>query len=56
MARILFSPIGDTDPVRYCYDGACLHIVRHYHPDKVVLFLTKAMSEKEKNISVILNQ
>ena len=49
MARILFSPIGDTDPVRYCYDGACLHIVRHYHPDKVVLFLTKAMSEKEKN-------
>ena len=48
MARILFSPIGDTDPVRYCYDGACLHIVRHYHPDKVVLFLTKAMSEKEK--------
>ena len=47
MTRILFSPIGDTDPVRDCYDGACLHIVRHYHPDKVVLFLTAEMSRRE---------
>lgn len=48
MARILFSPIGDTDPIRNCYDGACLHIVRHYHPDKVILFLTKSMSDMER--------
>ena len=31
--KILFSPIGTTDPVRNCRDGACLHILRHYHPD-----------------------
>lgn len=48
MARVLFSPIGDTDPIRNCYDGACLHIVRHYHPDKVILFLTKSMSDMER--------
>ncbi len=44
---ILFSPLGDTDPVRDCYDGACLHILRHYRPDMVVLFYTKEMVEKE---------
>lgn len=48
MARVLFSPIGDTDPIRNCYDGACLHIVRHYQPDKVILFLTKTMSDMER--------
>ena len=47
MERILFSPLGDTDPVRGCYDGAMLHILRHYHPARVVLFYTKDMAEKE---------
>ena len=37
--RVLFSPIGTTDPIRDCYDGGCLHIVRHYRPQKVVLYL-----------------
>lgn len=45
--KILFSPLGDTDPVRGCYDGACLHILRHYRPEMVVLFYTAAMKEKE---------
>ena len=45
--KILFSPIGDTDPVRDFYDGACLHIVRHYHPSKVILFYTRDESEKD---------
>ena len=47
MERILFSPLGDTDPVRGCYDGAMLHIVRHYQPERVVLFYTHDMAEKE---------
>lgn len=47
--RILFTPAGDTDPVRGFRDGAILHILRHYTPvDKVILFLTKDMEEKEK--------
>ncbi len=46
--RILFTPAGDTDPVRDYHDGAILHILRHYDVDKVILVLTKDMEEKEK--------
>lgn len=28
MARILFSPVGNTDPITNNYDGAMLHIIR----------------------------
>lgn len=45
--RILFTPAGDSDPVRDYHDGAMLHILRHYPVDKVILFLTKDMEEKE---------
>lgn len=45
---ILFTPAGDTDPVRGFRDGAILHILRHYpEVEKVILFLTKEMEEKE---------
>ena len=47
--RILFSPLGDTDPVRGCYDGAMLHIVRHYQPERIVFFYTHDMAEKERH-------
>ena len=47
--RILFSPLGDTDPVRGFYDGAMLHIVRHYQPARIVLFYTHDMAEKERH-------
>ena len=46
--RILFSPLGDTDPIRGCHDGAMLHILRHYRPTRVVLFYTYDMAEKER--------
>ncbi len=46
--RILFTPAGDTDPVRGFRDGAMLHILRHYPADKVIVFLTKDMEEKEE--------
>lgn len=46
---ILFTPAGDTDPVRGFRDGAILHILRHYpQTEKVILFLTQEMEEKEK--------
>lgn len=48
MKKVLFSPIGNTDPIRECYDGACLHIVRHYRPDEVVLFFTQEMWKREQ--------
>ena len=36
--RILFSPVGGTDPIRNCHDGSMLHICRHYKPDIVYLY------------------
>ena len=45
--RILYTPVGDTDPIRGCYDGAMLHIVRHYNPDMAILVLSKEMEQKE---------
>lgn len=44
---ILYTPAGDTDPIRDCHDGSMLHIIRHYHPHKVVIFLSKDMVAKE---------
>lgn len=31
--KILYSAVGDTDPIRDLRDGAILHIVRWYQPD-----------------------
>lgn len=46
--KILFSPIGGTDPIseNNCRDGSMLHICRHYKPDKVILFLSGEMVKK----------
>ncbi|MFP3770536.1 type III-A CRISPR-associated CARF protein Csm6 [Enterococcus faecium] len=43
--RILFSPIGNTDPWRNDRDGAMLNIVRHYKPDLTFLFFTESIWE-----------
>ena len=40
---ILFSPIGNTDPVSHGRDGAMLHICRNYRPSKVYLFYSREM-------------
>ena len=45
--KILYSPVGDTDPIRNFRDGGVLHIVRHYQIDMAVLFLSAEMAEKE---------
>lgn len=44
--KILFSPIGSTDPIRNMHDGSMLHIIRHYQPDKIFLFFTYEMHER----------
>ncbi|MDE6620915.1 MAG: CRISPR-associated protein Csm6 [Lachnospiraceae bacterium] len=41
--KILFSPIGGTDPIKYYRDGSMLHICRHYRPDIVYLYLSQEM-------------
>ena len=50
MAKILFSPIGGSDPIRNFRDGSMLHICRYYKPDKVILYMSREMLEnQEKN-------
>ena len=46
--KYLFSPIGNTDPIKYLYDGSMLHICRYYEPDVVYLYLSKEMVENHK--------
>lgn len=41
--KILLSPIGGTDPIKYFHDGSMLHICRHYKPDVVYLYLSHEM-------------
>lgn len=43
--KILFSPVGGTDPIKYLRDGSMLHICRHYKPDVVYLYLSHEMME-----------
>lgn len=49
MSKILFTCVGSTDPIRNNYDGAMLHIIRHFMPEAVYIFFTKEMGDREKN-------
>ncbi len=40
---VLFTCVGTTDPVRGYRDGGMLHIMRHYRPKKVYIFLSEEM-------------
>jgi len=48
--KILFSPVGGTDPIAETNlrDGSLLHICRKYHPDLVYLYLSGEMLEHHK--------
>lgn len=45
----LFSPIGNTDPIKYMRDGSMLHIARVYKPDVIIMYLSKEMVENHNN-------
>lgn len=49
MKRILFSPIGNSDPVNAGYDGSWIHCCRKIKPDLTVIYLSAEMDEKEKS-------
>lgn len=38
--KLLFTCMGTSDPVRGYHDGPMLHIIRHYRPDVVCVFLS----------------
>lgn len=41
--QILFSCVGSSDPVCGLHDGGMLHILRHYRPKKVLLYISREM-------------
>ena len=48
MKKVLFSPVGSTDPISNCRDGGMLHICRVFLPDKVYLYISKEMCKYHK--------
>lgn len=46
--KILFTCVGTSDPVRSFRDGPWLHIMRHYRPEVVYVFLSAEMVRKER--------
>lgn len=47
---ILFSPVGGTDPISNtnAMDGSLLHICRVYRPDKVIMYMSKEILDKQQ--------
>lgn len=50
MSKILFSPVGGTDPVslQNLKDGALIHCCRKFQPDTIYLYLSKEMIALEE--------
>ena len=46
--KYLFTPVGNTDPIKYFHDGSMLHICRHYKPDIIYMYLSKEMMDNQK--------
>ncbi|PMB85061.1 hypothetical protein CJ206_00710 [Dolosicoccus paucivorans] len=54
--KILFSPVGTADPVANGMDGALIHIIRHYKPDYVYIYLTDKFKKlKQEDEAVYRN-
>lgn len=47
--KILFSPLGMTDPISNFRDGSMLHICRYYDIDKVYLYMSKEVYDHHIN-------
>lgn len=59
MKKILFTPIGMTDPITNLRDGSMLHICRVYKPDIVILYMSEEVvknHEKDNRYLYCLEQ
>lgn len=59
MSKILFSPLGMTDPITHLFDGSMLHICRVYKPDIVILYMSAeviAFHEKDNRYVYCINK
>lgn len=46
--KVLFSPLGHTDPVSGEYEGSFLHILRLCRPRKAYIYLSRDIAERDK--------
>ncbi len=46
--KILFTPVGGSDPIKRMLDGPMLHCCRIYKPDVVYIYFTNKMIEYER--------
>lgn len=59
MKKILFSPIGMTDPITHLKDGSMLHICRVYKPNIIILYMSAeviAFHEKDNRYVYCLEE
>lgn len=49
----LIAVAGKTDPIRSQHDGPILHIIRNYHPKRVVLLMSEEIGIDEKKYHYI---
>ncbi len=54
--KVLFSAVGNTDPVSRGYDGPLVHICRNYKPDVVYLFYSKDMIYRHERVEYCLSE
>ena len=55
--EVLFTCVGTTDTVRGCRDGGMMHIMRHYRPQGVYIFVSRemeALDQKDQRYSKTL--
>lgn len=52
--KVLISGFGTSDPVRTSHDGPLMHIMRHYHPDIVYIYVTREIHHQNENDSRIM--
>ena len=45
--KVLFSPIGKSDPVNAGHDGGWIHCCRHFKPDLAIVYLSAEMIPRE---------
>ena len=44
----MIAAVGKTDPIRSECDGPILHIIRHYHPHRIVLLFSAEFGKEEE--------
>lgn len=49
----LIAVAGRTDPIRLDHDGPILHIIRNYHPKRVVVLLSEEIGAEEREYHYI---